>query len=99
MAAISCHDADEGNHWFYSERQRKRHGLSNLHVVAGSRHPDANVHSGVFRCLPGWPTKLLQTQQGGSNRMKRHRESGYTLVEVALVSGMSVMIAAGLVAM
>jgi hypothetical protein len=31
--------------------------------------------------------------------MKRHRESGYTLVEVALVSGMSVMIAAGLVAM
>jgi hypothetical protein len=31
--------------------------------------------------------------------MKRSRESGYTLIEAALVSGMSIMIAAGLAAM
>jgi hypothetical protein len=31
--------------------------------------------------------------------MKRHRQSGYTLVEVAVISGMSILIAAGLAAM
>src|SRR5258706_382679 len=56
------------------------------------------VHVGVLCPLQGSPPAILQAQQGVPDRMKKRRkQGGFTLIELAVVLGVSVMIASAFV--
>src|SRR5262249_30960173 len=88
------------HYWTNPERTGQRHRGKVQPPVHGSGNGSAILYARVLCTLPGSSAAILQSQQGLPKRMKKtQRQRGFSLIELTLVSSLSVMIASALVGM